>query len=81
MGAVANIYTSATARLFREYGVTRVTGSYELSLEEIKVLRDLNLEVEVLVQGPMALGVSEKCPAGWWMQGEIDQVKLCGGDN
>ncbi len=77
MGAVANIYTSAAAKLFREHGVTRVTGSYELTLEELKVLKDLGLEVEILVQGPMALGVSEKCPAGWWMKGEISQARIC----
>lgn len=71
LGCLSNIYTDLTVNLFKEQGVTRVTGNYELSLDDLKYIKEkCSLEVEILVQGRMALGVSEECPALWWSEGE-----------
>jgi len=70
MGCLSNIYTDSTVRLLKEYGVTRVAPNYELSLDELKIIRDCcGIEVEILIHGRMILGVSEECPAIWWNVG------------
>lgn len=87
MGCLSNIYTDSTVNLLKESGVTRVAPSYELTLKELEIIKDsCNVEVEILLHGRMALGVSEECPAVWWHkqeatkdEGETDLTKLCTG--
>ena len=87
MGCLSNIYTDSTVNLLKESGVTRVAPSYELTLKELEIIKDsCNVEVEILLHGRMALGVSEECPAVWWHnqegmkeESEADLTKLCTG--
>jgi len=67
MGCLSNIYTDSTVNLLKKYGVMRVVPSYELSLDELEIIKNqCKIEVEILVHGRMILGVSEECPAVWW---------------
>lgn len=82
MGCLSNIYTDSTVELLKKFGVVRVTGSYELSLGELLMIRErCSVEVEVLVQGRMVLGVSEECPARVWFGDETPEgfsdAELC----
>jgi len=62
MGAFANVYTSLSARVMRDYGAVRVRPNAEVSLTEMAIIaRDAEVEVEVLAHGKIALGVTEKC--------------------
>lgn len=87
MGCLSNIYTDSTVNLLKESGVTRVAPSYELTLDELEIIKDrCHVEVEILLHGRMALGVSEECPAVWWYnqegikeENETDLTKLCTG--
>ncbi len=88
MGCLSNIYTDSTVNLLKENGVTRVAPSYELTLDELEIIKDrCNVEVEILLHGRMTLGVSEECPAVWWHNqenpdkeiSESDAVNLCTG--
>ncbi len=75
-GSVSNIYTVQTATLLKEKGVTRVTGNYELSLEELEEIKKIPIEVEILIHGRMVLGISEECPAIWWKGDEKKKAQL-----
>jgi len=62
LGCLANLYTAPTVELLKEYRVNRVTGNFELSLEELTELKDqTHMEFELLLHGKMALGISEFC--------------------
>ena len=62
IGGFANVYTDTGAAVLRDYGASRVTPNYELSLEEMEgMARSCGLPVEVLVHGKMPLGVSDYC--------------------
>lgn len=62
IGGFANVYTDTGAAVLRDYGGSRVTPNYELSLEEMEgMARSSGLPVEVLVHGKMPLGVSDYC--------------------
>lgn len=61
-GCFANVYTDLGAAKLKEYGVRRVTPNYEVSLEEIHLIREASgLEVEVLLHGKMPLGLTNSC--------------------
>jgi len=62
LGVFGNLYTDATARVVRDYGVTRVYPNPELSLEEAIYIRDHTpIEVLIPVHGKIPLVVSETC--------------------
>lgn len=78
MGCLANIYTDSTVNLLKESGVTRVSPNYELSLEEVEIIKNqCQIQVEPLVHGKMILGVSEECPAVWWNSDKEKADDLC----
>lgn len=61
-GVFANVYTDLTARKLAELGVARITPNYELSLEEIDLIKSrVETEIEILLHGKMSLGSSESC--------------------
>jgi|Deesub1362B_J571_1020462.scaffolds.fasta_scaffold00304_31 putative protease len=60
-GGLTNIYTSATAELLYSMGVERVMPAYELPIEDIRKIKDVGLEVEVVVHGKIPLGISHDC--------------------
>ncbi len=62
LGVFGNLYTDATAKVVKEYGVTRVYPNPELSLKEVIYIRD-NTPIEVLVpvHGKIPLVISETC--------------------
>ncbi|MCL6634732.1 MAG: U32 family peptidase [Peptococcaceae bacterium] len=61
-GGLANVYTSYGAAHLAGMGVKRITPHYELSLEEIKYIRDAaGTEVEILLHGKMPLGITRDC--------------------
>ena len=62
LGVFGNLYTDATARVVKDYGVTRVYPNPELSLKELIYIRDHTpIEVLVPVHGKIPLVVSETC--------------------
>jgi putative protease len=74
IGGFANVYTDTGALVLRDYGGTRVTPNYELSLEEIEgMAHSTSLPLEILVHGKMPLGISDYCflleyEKAWGMQ-------------
>ena len=62
MGVFGNLYTDATARVLKDYGVTRVYPNPELSLKEAIYIRDKTpIEVLIPVHGKIPLVMSETC--------------------
>ncbi|WP_298422161.1 peptidase U32 family protein [Rhodoblastus sp.] len=62
LGVFGNLYTDATARLVKDYGVTRVYPNPELSLKEAIYIRDHTpIEVLMPIHGKIPLVVSETC--------------------
>ena len=62
LGIFGNLYTDATARVVKEYGVTRVYPNPELSLKEVLYIRDQTpIDVLVPVHGKIPLVISETC--------------------
>lgn len=62
LGVFGNLYTHETAKVLKEYGVTRVYPNPELSLKEIIYIRDhAPIEVLVPVHGKIPLVISETC--------------------
>ncbi len=62
LGVFGNLYTDATARVVKDYGVTRVYPNPELSLKEAIYIRDKTpIEVLIPVHGKIPLVVSETC--------------------
>ncbi len=62
LGVFGNLYTHETAKVLKEYGVTRVYPNPELSLKEIAYIAE-NTPIEVLlpVHGKIPLVISETC--------------------
>jgi putative protease len=60
-GGLTNIYTSATAELLVEIGVERIMPAYEISLEEIEMIKRTGVEIEVVIHGKIPLGISHNC--------------------
>jgi len=62
VGGFANVYTDLTALVLKEHRALRLTPNYELSLDEIDLLRERSgLEIELLLHGKIPLGVSHEC--------------------
>ncbi|NEV63929.1 peptidase U32 family protein [Thiorhodococcus minor] len=62
LGVFGNLYTHETARVLKDYGVTRVYPNPELSLREIRYIKDETpIEVLVQVHGKIPLVISETC--------------------
>lgn len=62
LGVFGNLYTHETARVIKDYGVTRVYPSPELSLKEIIYIREeAPMEVLAPVHGKIPLVISETC--------------------
>lgn len=62
MSVQANISNLEAIKLLNELGVSRVILSRELSLDEIKKIKDQSpLEVEVFIHGAMCMAVSGRC--------------------
>ena len=62
LGVFGNLYTDATARVLKDYGVTRVYPNPELSLKEIVYIREQTpVEVLLPVHGKIPLVISETC--------------------
>ncbi len=68
----AGIVNYQTANTFYEMGATRIVTARELSLDEIKVIRDKtpsDLEIEVFVHGAMCMSFSGRCILSDYMVG------------
>lgn len=62
LGVFGNLYTDATARVVKDYGVTRVYPNPELSLKEAIYIRDQTpIQVLMPVHGKIPLVISETC--------------------
>ena len=75
LGVFGNLYTHETAKVLKEYGVTRVYPNPELSLKEITYIAD-NTPIEVLlpVHGKIPLVISETC----FILEHTEGAKACG---
>ena len=61
-GAFLNIYNSAAARVFSQYGVERIVLPYELGLKAITAIaREGGVAIEVVVHGHLPVGISSTC--------------------
>lgn len=68
----AGIVNYQSANAFYEMGASRIVTARELSLEEIKTIRDKtnpNLEIEVFVHGAMCMSFSGRCILSDYMVG------------
>lgn len=63
-GMGLNCFNSRSCALLERLHVQRVTLSPEMTLEQLRQLRDCGLETEVFAQGALQLMVSEYCAAG-----------------
>ncbi|MFY9329470.1 MAG: peptidase U32 family protein [Georgfuchsia sp.] len=62
LGVFGNLYTHETARVIKDYGVSRVYPNPELSLKEIiYIKKEAPIEVLVPVHGKIPLVISETC--------------------
>lgn len=62
MSVQANISNGESLKLLKELGVSRVILSRELSLDEIKKLKNKSpVEVEVFIHGAMCMAISGRC--------------------
>lgn len=62
MSVQANISNTESIKLLKEWGVSRVILSRELTLEEIKKIKAKSpLEIEVFVHGAMCMALSGRC--------------------
>ncbi len=61
LGGLANVYTSSTAELLYSLGVDRIVPAYELPIEDIEKIKDVGVEVEVVVHGKIPLGIGHEC--------------------
>ncbi len=60
-GGFTNIYTKASAELLASIGVERIMPTYELSIEDIERLKEVNIELELVIHGKIPLGISHNC--------------------
>jgi putative protease len=61
VGGLACVYTTSTAELLYSMGVRRIMPAYELPLEDIRAIKDIGVEVEIVVHGKIPLGIGERC--------------------
>lgn len=82
MGCLANLYTAPGAQVLKNYGVSRVTGNYELSLEELTELKtQTGMEFEILLHGKIPLGISEFCLLKERLPEPKNCLELCRGSH
>lgn len=60
-GGLTNIYTVSTAELLYSIGVSRIVPAYELSIEDIEKMKDVGVEIEVVVHGKIPVGIGHEC--------------------
>jgi putative protease len=74
----ANTTNWATARFWEEHGVDRIVLARELSLAEIKDIRQkVGLELEVFVHGAMCISYSGRCLLSNYLAGRDANLGLC----
>ncbi len=74
-----NIANAAAAELLREYRVTQVTASLELSYEEmLSLLEAFPLHLEAVVHGTLPTMVSDHCLPAALLEGST-KYQICGG--
>lgn len=76
----ANIVNNYSAKFFEEYGVQRLILARELSLEEIKQIREAvgdNLELESFVHGAMCISYSGRCLLSNYFTGRDSNRGAC----
>ena len=57
-----NVHNEAAMRLLKQYGVTRIVASREMTLAELALLRQMTgLEIEYFVHGDMCIAESGQC--------------------
>jgi len=61
VGGLANVYTASTAELLYSLGVSRIMPAYELSIEDIEKIKEIGVEVELVVHGKIPVGIGHEC--------------------
>lgn len=75
LGVFGNLYTHETAKVLKNYGVTRVYPNPELSLDEVRYIAEhADVEVLVAVHGKIPLVISETC----FIVEHSDEAESCG---
>jgi putative protease len=73
-----NVASSAAAHLLSKEGVTRVVLARELSLDEIKAIREnTNVELEIFVHGSLCVSVSGLCLFSSYLGGKSANRGMC----
>lgn len=74
----ANVSNADTANFYRSIGASRVVLSRELSLEQIKDIRqDTDMELEVFVHGAMCQAISGRCYLSAYLLGKSGNCGEC----
>ena len=75
----ANCLNSSAARLYQELGFSRIIPAREMSLDDLRTMKDLlpGLEVEVFVHGAMCLAYSGRCLLSAWESGRSGNKGDC----
>ena len=61
LGGLANVYTTSTAELLYSLGIDRIMPAYELPIEDIEKIKEVGVEIEVVIHGKIPLGISHEC--------------------
>ncbi len=61
LAGLANVYTKSTAELLYSLGIARIMPAYELPIEDIRAIKDVGVEIEVVIHGKIPLGISHEC--------------------
>ena len=73
-----NIHNEPAMNLLKEYGITRIVASRELSLEELSLLRErTGLEIEYFMHGDMCISESGQCIHSGVLFGKSSNRGLC----
>ncbi|MBR5910273.1 MAG: U32 family peptidase, partial [Schwartzia sp.] len=73
-----NIHNEPAMNLLKEYGITRVVASRELSLDELSLLRErTGLEIEYFMHGDMCFAESGQCIHSGVLFGKSSNRGLC----
>ena len=75
----ANCTNWRAAKLYRDMGFSRIVPARELSLDEIKAIKDHvpGLEVEAFVHGAMCMAYSGRCFISSWLAGRSANLGDC----
>jgi len=78
MSVQANISNTGSIKLLKEWGVSRVILSRELSLEEIRKIKAKSpLEIEVFIHGAMCMAISGRCFLSSYLYGKDANCGEC----